>query len=149
MKKIILLLALTLSVYVSAQTTVVAPQITPTVSYIQYAPTTPLTLTNAIPRTFKWTQGVETTATQDYIVKLTKVSGAQTGVVVTLWGQKFPLKNDSTSLGTFTWKLSSADTVGIISTTSANRYNVLFSTFKGVGTGVSRIDTQALKVYKQ
>jgi hypothetical protein len=149
MKNFILLLALSFSVCVLAQTTVVPAQITPSISFVQYAPSTPLTLVNAIPRTFKWTQGVETTATQDYVVKLTKVSGSQTGVVVTLWGQKFPLKGDSTSLGTFTWKLSSADTVGIISTTSANRYNVLFSTFKGAGTGVSRIDTQALKVYKQ
>ena len=146
MKKIILLLILFIGfAFAQAQTVSVPVVLTPGVTYQEVL--TDYTLTNTVGRTFKWTMNQHYPTTQDFVVNMDKVSGTLTNVLVTLWGQKSALKNDSTSLGTLNWKGSSADTTGIISVTTENRYRTLFTTFKGTGTGTVKIDVQALKLY--
>lgn len=148
MKKLILLLMLAIGMAVQAQTVTLTPMVA-TSTYQEVL--TDYTLTNTLGRTFKWTAPQAYPTTQDFIVKMDSLTGNLTNVLVTLWGQKSALKGDSTSIGTLNWKgtLASggADTVGIISNTTENRYRNYFSTFKGTGTGTVKIDVQALKLY--
>jgi len=150
MKKFILLLIAVIGfAYSQAQTVIIPSTITPSVTYQEV--TTDYTLTNAIGRTFKWAVPQHYPCTQDVVVHMDSISGNLTNVLVTVWGQKSALKNDSTSIGTLNWKgtLASggADTTGIISNTTENRYRTIFVTYKGTGTGTVKIDTQALKLY--
>lgn len=150
MKKLLCLLLLFIGVAIAqAQTVSVPVVLTPGVTYQEVL--TPYTLTNTVGRTFKWTMNQHYPTTQDFVVHMDSLSGNHTNVLVTLWGQKSALKNDSTSLGTLNWKgtLASggADTTGIISVTTENRYRTIYSTFKGTGTGTTRITVQALKLY--
>jgi len=152
MKKLLALLLLFIGfAFVQAQTVIVPTTngFTPSVTYQEV--TTDYTLTNAVGRTFKWTLNQHYPTTQDFVVHMDSLGGNHTNVLVTLWGQKSALKNDSTSLGTLNWKgtLASggADTTGIISNTTETRYRTIFTTFKGTGTGTTKINVQALKLY--
>jgi len=152
MKKYLCLLLLLIGfafTQVKAQTVTVPAVFSPTQTYQEVL--TDYTLTNAVGRTFKWTLNQHYPTTQDFVVHMDSLTGNLTNVLVTVWGQKSALKNDSTSIGTLNWigrnPAGSADTTGIISNTTENRYRRIYTTFKGTGTGTVRIDTQALKLF--
>jgi hypothetical protein len=145
MKKLVLLLIACIGFTFMQAQTVTVPTMTPGYTYLEVS--TPYTLTNTVGRTFKWSMAEPWPATQDFIVHLDSLSGNHTNVLVTLWGQKSALKGDSTSIGTLNWKGSTADTTGIISNTTENRYLKYYTTFKGTGTGTTRINFQAIKLY--
>jgi len=150
MKKLLALLLLFIGfAFAQAQTVSMPVIMTPGVTYQEV--TTDYTLTNAVGRTFKWTLNQHYPTTQDFVVHMDSLTGNLTNVLVTVWGQKSALKNDSTSLGTLNWKGTLAsgapDTTGIISNTTETRYRTIFTTYKGTGTGTVKIDTQALKLY--
>ena len=145
MKKLVLLFVLCIGfAFAQAQSVTLVPVVN---GACYQEVTASYTLTNALGRTFKWNMPMFWPATQDYTIKLVKGTGTLTNVLVTLWGQKSILKNDSVSIGTLNWKGSSADTVGIISNATANRYVRYYSTVKGTGTGTATIPFQALKLY--
>ena len=104
-------------------------------------------ITNAVPRTFKWNISSAWPTTLDYVVSLDSTSGNHTSVRVALWGQKSPLKGDSTHIATVTWACTTTDTVILISNTTENRFRYINVTFEGVGTAVTTVKEQALKFY--
>jgi|SRR5665647_815738 len=150
MKKLILLLIACIGfAFVQAQTVTVPNTLSPSVTYQEVL--TDYTLTNAVGRTFKWSVNQHYPCAQQFVVNMDSISGSLTNVLVTVWGQKSALKNDSTSIGTLNWKGTAAggapDTTGIITNDTENRYRTIYSTFKGTGTGTVKIDVQALKLY--
>ena len=103
--------------------------------------------TNAVGRYFTMSTQEHYPATQDFTIKLAKVSGAHTNVLVALYGTKSLIKNDSTIIGSaVNWKLTSADTVVTISNATANRYRIYKWKVVGTGTGVSQISDTELKI---
>ena len=104
-------------------------------------------ITNAVPRTFKWNISSAWPTTLDYVVSLDSTSGNHTSVRVALWGQKSPLKGDSTHIATVTWACTTTDTVILISNVTENRFRYINVTFEGAGTAVTTVKEQALKFY--
>lgn len=113
-------------------------------TYAEYA--LPVTVTNAVTSTVYFTPVQHQPATQDFRVKLTKGTGAQSKVVVTLAGSKFG-DTWSTIGSAVNWKLTTADTIITISNATANRYRLYKVTYTGTGTGTSIVNPQYFKLY--
>jgi len=150
MKKIILILIACISFAFAQAQSVTLPPMGSNVTYQEVL--TDYTLTNAVGRSFLWNAPQAWPCAQDFIIHLDSLSGNHTAVVVSLYGQKSSLKNDSTIIGSaVTWygiaAGGSPDTTIIISNTSENRYRNYKSIIKGTGTGTTKIDTQALKLF--
>lgn len=148
MKKLIVLLTLCLGfAFAQAQTVNVPVGVGSTYAEMNAA----YTLTNTAGRTFKWNMPLQWPATMDFVCHLDSLSGNHTSVIVTLWGQKSPTLDDSVSIATDTWYGTTVgavrDTTIVLSYTTKTRYVRYFSTFKGAGTGTSRITLQALKLW--
>jgi len=111
---------------------------------------TDYTLTNTTVRNFIFTAPQLKPCTQDFVIKLDSLSGNHTNVAVALYGQKSTIKGDWTIIGSaINWKGTTADTVIVISNATANRYSLYKATLTGTGTGTSKVDTQALKLYQE
>ena len=54
-----------------------------------------------------------------------------------------------TQIATATWKGTTADTVIILSNTTANRYRYFKITLTGTGTGVTKVSDQELKLWRE
>lgn len=105
-------------------------------------------VTNTTAAYYLFKAGQHYPTTQDYIVQLDSVSGNHTNVAVALYGQKSEVLGDWTAIGAaVNWKGTTADTTIAISNTTANRYRNYKITFTGTGSGVTKIDTQELKLY--
>lgn len=150
MKKLIfLLLIATFSVVVYSVSRVSFPPMTVGATYQEVL--TDYTLTNTISRSFLFAAPQAYPCTQDFVINLDSLTGNHTNVAVSVWGQKSALKNDSTQIGsTVNWKGligANPDTTIVISNATANRYRNYIVHFLGTGTGTTRIDVQALKLY--
>lgn len=147
MKKFILIFSFIISfVFVNAQT-VTFPPLTADNTY--FINTTNYTLTNTTARNFIIPAAQHWATTQDYIVKIDSTGGDHTNVSVSLWGQKSAIAGDWVQIGsTVNWKGTTADTVIIISNTTANRFRNYKATIVGTGTGTSKISVQELKLYR-
>lgn len=150
MKKLILLIVALVGITIAQAQTVSIPAPTVAGTTYQVAPTT-YNVTNTLGRTFKWSLPLAWPATQSYTVKMDSISGNHTAMVVTLWGQTSAVKGDSTSIATKTWYgtrlQGSPDTTITLANTTANRYIKYYVTFKGTGTGVTRVTSQELKLF--
>jgi hypothetical protein len=87
-------------------------------------------------------------ATQDYLVQIDSTSGNHTNVAIELYGQKFNTGAWAQIGSTVNWT-GSSDTTVIISNATANRYRRYKAKFTGTGTGVSTIDSQEFKLYRE
>lgn len=87
--------------------------------------------------------------TQDVIVQLDSLSGNHTNVAVAVYGRK----SDATAWvqigSTVNWKGTTADTTIAVSNTTANRYRSYKIQYTGTGTGVTKIDAQEFKLYRE
>ena len=148
-KYIILLIALIIGVFATAQTvTLPALDTETTYSYVS----TDYTFTNNVDRVIVFPTRSHYKTAHDYVIKLDSVSGNHTSVTVVLAGSKSALKNDWTTIGTVVWTTvpkPSADTTIIISNATANRYRYFRATITGVGTGVSKVSDQELKLWRE
>lgn len=148
-KYIILLVAMIIGVFATAQTvTLPALDTETTYSYVS----TDYTFTNNVARVFVFPVKQHYKTAQDYVIKLDSVSGNHTSVTVVLAGSKSALKNDWTTIGTVIWTTvpkPSADTTIIISNATANRYRYFRATVTGAGTGVSKVSDQELKLWRE
>jgi len=145
MKRIILFICIAISFLSANAQKVTLPTMGDGVTYF-YSPTD-YSFTNSVGRYFTLTTAVAHPATQDFVIKLEKVSGTHTNVAVTLYGFKSLIKNDSTIIGSVVnWKGTSADTVIAISNATANRYKGYKWKVVGAGTAVSNIADQELKL---
>ena len=90
-----------------------------------------------------------TPSTQDYQCVLNTTTAGQTSVVVGLYGRKF--SDDSwTQIGSdATWTIGSSDSTLTISNTTPNRYRQYKVNAVGVGTGVTYVNSQEFKLYKE
>jgi hypothetical protein len=88
-------------------------------------------------------------ATQDYLCQLDSTSGDHTNVAVELYGQKFNTGAWAQIGSTVNWAGTTADTTIIISNATANRYRRYKAKFTGTGTGVTTIDSQEFKLYRE
>lgn len=146
MKKILFFLMLMVSfIAINAQTV----NLTMPADATYYGVTTDYNLTSTTVRNFVYLAPQDFAATQDYLIQLDSVSGNHTNVAVALYGAKFATTAYSQIGSTVNWKGVSADTTIVISNASANRYRYYKVVVTGTGTGVTKIDSQELKLYNQ
>lgn len=146
MKKLFLILAVIFAVVSVSNAQLGTTVMNAGTTYAKVVSDYNITNTTAVYYQFKAGQHYPTT--QDYVVNLDSISGNHTNVAVALYGQKSDLKGDWTAIGAaINWKGTTADTTIIISNSTANRYRNYKITFTGTGTGVTKIDTQELKLY--
>ena len=145
-KYIILFIAMIISVFATAQT-VTYPVVQPDITYTYVS--TDYNLTNTTVRNFVFPAFQHEKSTQDYVIKLDSVSGNHTAVAVVLYGGKSAIKGDYTQIATATWKRTTADTVIVLSNTTANRYRYFKITLTGTGTGVTKVSDQELKLWRE
>ena len=148
-KYIILLIALIIGVFATAQT-VTLPALDTDITYSYVS--TDYTFTNNVARVFVFPTRSHYKSAQDYVIRLDSVSGNHTSVTVVLAGSKSVLKNDWTTIGTVVWTTvpkPSSDTTIIISNATANRYRYFRATVTGAGTGVSKVSDQELKLWRE
>lgn len=150
MKKIILFIMLLVGVTLTAQTVTL-----PSMASAAQNPnataqvvTTDYTLTNTTVRNFIFTAPQPKPCTQDFVVKLDSVSGNHTQITVAVYGQKSAIKGDWTQIGTTSTSTLGSDIV-LISNATANRYSNYKYVITGTGTGTTKIDALALKLYTE
>lgn len=146
MKKLLFLITI-LAVFFTAQAQTVNFAMPDGASYMSV--TTDYNATNTTVRNFIFLAPQEFAATQDYLIQLDSVSGNHTNVAVALYGAKFATTAYSQIGSTINWKGVSADTTIVISNASANRYRYYKAVVTGTGTGVTKVDSQELKLYNQ
>ena len=147
MKRLILFLFLAIGfAFVSAQT-VAFPRMVDGDTY-QYVPTD-YTLSGTTARVFVFTAPQHTPTTQDYVIKLDSVAGGKQNVVVVFAGQKSAIKGDWTTIATATWKMTTKDTVIILSNATNNRYRNYRTTVTAAGAGTRKVTDQELKLYRE
>lgn len=152
MKRLILFITLLFAglVYANAQT-VALPAMK--AGFVWAQVTTPYTLNAATVRNFTISAPQMYATTQDFIVKLDTVVGTATQhatVAVAIYGQKSAIAGDWTQIGTTkTWYNTTADTVIILSNTTANRYSNYKFVYTGSNTSGAKtqITQQYLKLY--
>jgi len=110
---------------------------------------TDYTVTNTTAVNLIWFAPNDWTTTQDYLIQLDSVSGDHTNVAVALYGAKFATGAYSAIGSAVNWKGTTADTTIIISNATANRYRYYKVVVTGTGTGVSKVDSQELKLYQE
>jgi hypothetical protein len=145
MKKFITILVLVIAAMTaSAQTYNIA------ISGKTYAlQATDYTVTNTTAVNLIWFAANDFPATQDYLIQLDSVSGNHTNVAVALYGAKFVTGAYSAIGSAVNWKGTTPDTTIIISNATANRYRYYKVVVTGTGTGVSKVDSQELKLYQE
>ena len=77
------------------------------------------------------------------------MSGNHTNVAVALYGAKFATSAYSAIGSAVNWKGTTGDTTIVISNATANRYRYYKIVVTGTGTGVTKIDSQELKLYAE
>ena len=110
---------------------------------------TDYTVTNTTPVNVIWQAGYDFKACQDYLIQLDSVSGNHTNVAVALYGAKFATSAYSAIGSAVNWKGTTGDTTIVISNATANRYRYYKIVVTGTGTGVTKIDSQELKLYAE
>lgn len=143
MKKLIVLLLMAFSFAAMSQTYNAALDAGTTYKLVS----TDYTVTNTTPVNVIWQAGADFKACQDYLIQLDSVSGNHTNVAVALYGAKFSTGAYSAIGSAINWKGSTGDTTIIISNTTANRYRYYKVIVTGTGTGVTKVDSQELKLY--
>lgn len=145
MKRLILFLFLAIGfAFTSAQTVTFPKQLAgETYQYISID----YTLTGTTARVFVFPSAQHYKATQDYVIKLDSVAGGDQNVTVVLAGQKSAIKNDWTTIATATWYGRTADTVIVLSNTTANRYRTYRATVTAAGAGTRAVRDQELKLW--
>ena len=146
MKKFILFIALILSFAVSAQT-LLTSNLTPGTTYVNVA--TDYSLAIAAPGVWLINAPQHYPTTQDLIVKLDTIVGTNpTNVAVALFGRKSTLSAYVAIGSAVNWKLSTKDTVIVISNATANRYRDYKVTYTLTGTGsVAGLKNQEFKLF--
>lgn len=145
MKKFILTLFVAVFALMTyAQTVTFSPL---PVNFTKFTTATDYNVTNTTARLFIIEAAKENPCTQDFYVNLDSVSGNHTNVAVALYGAKFADTAYSQIGSTINWKGTTADTTIVISNATATRYNFYKWTVTGTGTGVTKVDTQILKLY--
>lgn len=120
MKKLILLLAMMIGFAVSAQTLLTTKIDLPN-TYVNISKD--YTLSVAAPGVWLINAQQHYPTTQDFICKLDTIVGTNpTNVAVALYGRKSALSAYTLIGDTVNWKLTTKDTVIVISNTTANRY---------------------------
>jgi hypothetical protein len=145
MKKTILLLAILLTgTLVNAQ---VASKAMSGKTYIKI--NTDYTVTDAVETWLSVEGALDFKSTQDFRVELDSTSGDHSNVAVALYGKKFS-GDDWTQIGsTVNWAGTTSDTTITISNTTANRYRFFKFGYTGTGTGVTTVDKQEFKLWKE
>jgi len=110
---------------------------------------TDYTVTNNVVVNFVWFASNDWTTTQDYLIHLDSVAGNHTNVAVALFGAKFATGAYSAIGSAVNWKGTTADTTIIISNATAARWRYYKVVVTGTGTGVSKVDSQELKLYQE
>lgn len=144
MKKLILLLAMMIGFAVSAQTLLTTNIVLPN-TYVNVP--TDYTLSVAAPRVWLINAQQHYPTTQDFICKLDTIVGTNpTNVAVALYGRKSALSAYTQIGATVNWKLTTKDTVIVISNTTANRYRDYKVTYTLTGAGsVAGLKNQEFK----
>lgn len=120
MKKLILLLAMMIGFAVSAQTLLTTNIVLPN-TYVNISKD--YTLSVAAPGVWLINAQQHYPTTQDFICKLDTIVGTNpTNVAVALYGRKSALSAYTLIGDTVNWKLTTKDTVIVISNSTANRY---------------------------
>lgn len=120
MKKLILLLAMMIGFAVSAQTLLTTNIVLPN-TYVNISKD--YTLSVAAPGVWLINAQQHYPTTQDFICKLDTIVGTNpTNVAVALYGRKSALSSYTLIGDTVNWKLTTKDTVIVISNSTANRY---------------------------
>ncbi len=144
MKKLILLLAMMIGFAVSAQTLLTTNIVLPN-TYVNVP--TDYTLSVAAPAVWLINAQQHYPTTQDFICKLDTIVGTNpTNVAVALYGRKSALSAYTLIGDTVNWKLTTKDTVIVISNTTANRYRDYKVTYTLTGAGsVAGLKNQEFK----
>jgi hypothetical protein len=146
MKKLFFLIAV-LVAFISVKAQTVNYAMPSGASYMSVI--TDYNLTNTTVRNFIYLAPQNFAATQDYLIQLDSVSGNHTNVAVALYGAKFSSSAYSQIGSTVNWEGVSADTTIVISNATANRYRYYKVVLTGTGTGVTKVDSQELKLFDQ
>ena len=146
MKKIILFLAFMVGFAVSAQTLLTSQILIPN-TYVNVA--TDYNLAVAAPGVWLVTAPQNNPTTQDFTCSLAKITGtAPTNVAVALFGRKSTLSAYVQIGSTVNWKLTTNDTIIVLSNATANRYREYKATYTLTGTSsVVGIKNQEFKQY--
>lgn len=144
MKKLILLLAMMIGFAVSAQTLLTTNIVLPN-TYVNVP--TDYTLSVAAPGVWLINAQQHYPTTQDFICKLDTIVGTNpTNVAVALYGRKSALSTYTLIGDTVNWKLTTKDTVIVISNATANRYRDYKVTYTLTGAGsVAGLKNQEFK----
>lgn len=144
MKKLILLLAMMIGFAVSAQTLLTTNIVLPN-TYVNVP--TDYTLSVAAPGVWFINAQQHYPTTQDFICKLDTIVGTNpTNVAVALYGRKSALAAYAQIGSTVNWKLTTKDTVIVISNATANRYRDYKVTYTLTGAGsVAGLKNQEFK----
>lgn len=144
MKKLILLLAMMIGFAVSAQTLLTTNIVLPN-TYVNVP--TDYTLSVAVPGVWLINAQQHYPTTQDFICKLDTIVGTNpTNVAVALYGRKSALSAYTLIGDTVNWKLTTKDTVIVISNATANRYRDYKVTYTLTGAGsVAGLKNQEFK----
>jgi len=133
---------------ISAQTLLTSSIAMPS-TYVNVA--TDYTATVAAPAVWLITAPQNIPTTQDFICKLDTIVGTNpTNVAVALYGRKSTLSAYVQIGSTVNWKLTTKDTVIVISNATANRYREYKATYTLTGeTSVVGIKNQEFKLYTE
>ena len=148
MRKIILFLIFMIGFAVSAQTLLTSQILTPN-TYVNVP--TDYKLAVAAPGVWLITAPQNSPTTQDFVCKLDTIVGTNpTNVAVALYGRKSTLSAYDQIGSTVNWKLTTKDTVIVISNTTANRYREYKATYTLTGAGsVAGLKNQEFKLYNE
>lgn len=148
MRTIILFLIFMIGFAVSAQTLLTSQILTPN-TYVNVP--TDYKLAVVAPGVWLITAPQNNPTTQDFVCKLDTIVGTNpTNVAVALYGRKSILSAYDQIGSTVNWKLTTKDTVIVISNTTANRYREYKAVYTLTGAGsVAGLKNQEFKLYNE